>query len=108
MAMNEKQLEELDALSAAATPGPWGVGERERGEWEVVLPIPKPCSVPGVPLAAVRQYARRNGKPDSAFIAAARTAVPALVAEVRRQAAVIAQLKAEFGSITANARSAER
>ena len=68
--MTEQQLADLDALAAAATPGPWEAAHQYAECWSLHGPEANgPDMMP---------------KGDAAFIAAARTAVPALVAEVRR------------------------
>jgi len=73
--MTPQDLDRLDELAAKATPGPWEALE---------------LSMPGEALLrmgaeqsfSTRQVQVRDA--DAAFIAAARTAIPALVAEVRR------------------------
>ena len=74
--MTDADLENLEALAAAATPGPW----------EATGPVEDPVdsivdSDSG--LVASTEESARPGE-DTAFIAAARDAVPALIAEVRR------------------------
>lgn len=70
--MTEQQLAELEALANAATPGPWqpqddiGYGR-------------------GIETLAYNEdVGVLFGEADAAFIASARTAVPKLIAEVRR------------------------
>lgn len=66
--MTEQQLADLDALAAAATPGPWEQIDSRAYSSGTGLQV---CLC-------------NETDADAAFIAAARTAVPALVAEVRR------------------------
>jgi hypothetical protein len=67
--MTNEELTHLDALAAAATPGPWEAFKtiRDYGDVEQLM-----YGDVGMPMA------------DATFIAAARTGVPALVAEVRK------------------------
>lgn len=71
--MTEAQLAELEALSLAATPGPWVVAEHMASRVTMVVAEGHPMAT-GIP----------HVLEDKSFIAAAREAVPALVAEVRR------------------------
>lgn len=66
--MTEQELADLDALAAAATPGPWEQIDSRAYSSGTGLQV---CLC-------------NETDADAAFIAAARTAVPALVAEVRR------------------------
>ncbi len=72
--MTKDELDRLDALANAATGGPWEVGD--------------PYNSRTVSLVAVyglgMEVADTQTERDAAFIAAARSAVPALVAEVKR------------------------
>lgn len=78
-------LDAIRALAEAATPGPWRVGDGgDYFEWEVVI-------APHLPTLELSESA--DGAEDAAFIAAARTAVPALLAEVDRLRGENAQLK---------------
>lgn len=72
--MTQDELDRWEALANAATPGPWVLVDRDiLGGYEVHAP--DDWTVFGY-----------NGpeRTDAAFIAAARDAVPALIAEVRR------------------------
>jgi hypothetical protein len=69
--MTEQELQAIEALAAAATPGPWTVVDED---------YLKPTIIGGDNVGD--GYVIRSA--DAAFIAAARTDVPALVAEVRR------------------------
>lgn len=77
MSTEDFNLNELEALAGAATPGPWGIRrDRETGstfDWLTVVADSGPC-ITGDHLS----------EPDAAFIAAARTAVPALIERVKR------------------------
>lgn len=82
--MSDIDLDRLDALAAAATPGPW----QEDGPWWsnhvsgwVITTGADRNAVAYQPLGWDRLP---TSAADAAFIAAARDAVPALVAEVRR------------------------
>lgn len=68
--MADLDLDEIERLADAATPGPWGV-EPDRNSLDDLV-----MAKIGLVAATARE--------DAAFIAAARTAVPALSAEVRR------------------------
>ena len=92
--MTDERLAELEALCAAATPGPWTpsvdsdrgyVGE-DYGRWW--LPSFKEAPFSVFSLEDKEAQADR----DAAFLCAARTAVPELLAEVRR-------LRAEMGGV---------
>lgn len=75
--MTEEELARLEALAAAATPGPWTERlDETRPDWRRVYGE-------GRDIAYMPPWAT-TVEPDAAFIAAARTAVPKLVAEVRR------------------------
>lgn len=81
-------LDRLDALHAAATPGPWLNAGYERGNGQLVKAgkhLFALCQVYGT---AIPHHAKVMGtgtmSSDAAFIAESRTAVPLLVDEVRR------------------------
>lgn len=82
--LTEEQLAELEALADAATPGPWGV-YHDIDDWydvwaDIAIKGDTRVSGPGI-------YA------DASFIATARTAIPQLIAEVRRLKAKITWLR---------------
>ena len=88
--------EELDAISERAekaTPGPWGE-VAESGEWWLSGPDIYDDAVMSTNDTEISQA-------DVDFIAAARTDVPALVAEVRR-------LRGKLEAATASAEAAEK
>ena len=83
--MTNEELTRLDALAAAATPGPWHTDADTCPEYD------DPAVMAGKQWVCATSYdtlstsiGERDIKADAAFIAAARDAVPALVAEVRR------------------------
>lgn len=77
-------LDALEALAAAATPEPWVVGHNRDGEAWLRFPA-------GGWISAEWRWEH-----DAQFTAAARTAVPALVARVRALEAEVAVLKARI------------
>lgn len=78
--MREEELAELENLSAAATPGPWTYARPTAGRPHfVVADVVSHFIYP----ATDEITHGTRAVDDAAFIAAARTAVPALVAEVR-------------------------
>jgi hypothetical protein len=93
----DEQLAEIEARANAATEPPWFAEQ----DWAM-------RNIPGIHHAVVKKDGRRlntiaiTGEMgeheasalDSAFIAAARTDVPALLAHIRAQAAELAQLRA--------------
>ena len=80
--MTQQELDALKALADAATPGPWEV---EHHSGILVDGVPSTCAV-----LTSQEYDMASfgddlqGYFDAAFIAAARAAVPALIAEVER------------------------
>lgn len=82
--MTESELQELEALAKSATPGPW---ERVFGDGEHFVASPTNGEDNPV-MSNTDFYPAAVTAEDQAFCAAARSAVPALVAEVRRLRAV--------------------
>jgi hypothetical protein len=87
--MSDERLAELDALAAAATPGPWEAVKGETHEdFFQVIDTPTGCEI----IDTENYGCASDPSPDyvffspgnARFIAAARLAVPELVAEVRR------------------------
>lgn len=72
--MTQDELERLEALANSATGGSWQVGDPYDGRTALLV------AVYGMGM----EVADTQTENDAAFIAAARSAVPALVAEVRR------------------------
>ncbi len=90
--MTPEKLAELEALAGKATVGPWNVDESRNGahnqniESAEVVRMDNGKPVAWLHITAWKQD-RRDARPDAHFIAASRTAVPELIAEVRRLAA---------------------
>jgi hypothetical protein len=88
--MSDDELNAIEARANAATPGPWTQGEIAAGD----LPYAGGCFAVEVFGATADPYAvlaECQHEADAAFIAAARTDIPALVAEVRRLRAVLGE-----------------
>ena len=113
--MTDNELDRLDALAQAATPGPWlqGMwsGICERPDHSPPHPGPTECIytqylrtyrevlgyvsvAPDVTLIGGHDQGAWLAPPDAEFIAASRTALPALVAEIRRLRRQLAGLQA--------------
>ena len=75
--MTQQELDALKALADAATPGPWEE-VAESGEWWITSASDETASLYVIPDTWLMNQA------DVDFIAASRTAVPALLAEVER------------------------
>ena len=75
--MTQQELDALKALADAATPGPWEE-VAESGEWWITSASDETASLYVIPDTGLTNQA------DVDFIAASRTAVPALIAEVER------------------------
>lgn len=98
-------LDRIEALANAATPGPWAPSEQTRGgpvtsAWVESLPADTivvdsrgTAFAFGVNVCAVPPFDVDKAAADTAFIAAARTDVPALVAELRAARAEIERLR---------------
>ena len=91
--LTDAQLDEAERLEGAATPGPWTQGDGKNAGIHVVM-VPGACTA-----LACTQYA--NDSKNAAFIAAARTLVPALVREVRDLRASLAIQDRVLGELTA-------
>jgi hypothetical protein len=74
--MTDAELDALEKLAAAATPGPWTIQFTTMSTRVYGPPESFVCGMPAIDDPTV--------EPDAHFIAAAREAVPALIAEVRR------------------------
>lgn len=109
--MNDKQLTELERLAQAATAGPWKADIRGgcvavypaneehvclsgASEWAIHFKMGDQEEAGGTTFARLSQEAADN----AAFIAAARTAVPELVEEVRRLRRFLSLACSEFSS----------
>ena len=91
-AISDERLAEMQARCDAATPGPWFTEETPRSQngWPT-------CSVVAATYRKQNVYVAFGGVAPEAnrrFIAAARTDVPDLIAEVRRQEAALAEIAA--------------
>jgi hypothetical protein len=80
--ITEEKLAELEALAAAATPGPWRVSMSGYSVKSYDADVPIVATPRGGAQATGKQLEHWHANSD--LIAAARDAVPALVAEVRR------------------------
>lgn len=85
--MSDEELDRLERLADGATPGPWD--DRHRGCLRIPIIAPHPARDADWRLIADVRSAGREREANAAFIAAARTAVPELIAEVRRLRAQI-------------------
>ena len=95
MTVTQEHLEQWRALADAATPGPWR-GDTDRGELKyAVLGGDRELVIKVDHKNAESGFVGDNGENDGAFVLAARTAVPALLAEVERLRAENAELHSE-------------
>jgi hypothetical protein len=84
--IDQKRIDELKALCDQATPGPWELNLAEDGiEVGTVFAVDRPLHV----VCFMQYYESGNGEPlidefDAGLIAAARDALPELIAEVER------------------------
>lgn len=76
--MTDEQLAEWERLAAAATPGPWEAIPTVDADFATIKTRGK------LGWMQYHEYDPGIDATDAAFVAAAREAVPALVAEVRR------------------------
>lgn len=81
--MTDEQLKELERLASEATPGPWNWDSYDHVCCPMVRPEDLGNEVCCVSIESQCRYA------DGLFIAASRTAIPALVAEVLRLRAAL-------------------
>jgi hypothetical protein len=81
--MTEQQLADLAARAAAATPGPWEARDQEGPSTLVHSVALKNCTVMHALYAWWQGLGEKEALANAAFVAAAREAVPALIAEVR-------------------------
>lgn len=87
-----ERLAEIEALAAAASPGPWAVTS-----WDLKGVMPLLWAADALPTDQRGPFAHisANDSRDAAFIAAARTVVPELLVEVRRLNGQVEQVAAE-------------
>ena len=92
--MTDARLDDLDRLANGATAGPWyaddGAAEGFDGSWDVCGP--DQCGIASITGTALVARYVRDKEANANFIAASRTAVPELVAEVRRLRAIVDKL----------------
>lgn len=91
--MNEEELQAIEARAAVASPGPWGwdggtlydllAREKRQRIWDAEKGDPLYDADEPEALVLCAEGWLPNKEADKAFIAAARSDVPALVAEVR-------------------------
>lgn len=84
--MTEADLRDIEAVADAATPGPWRLARRVNqrtinGTVTIILS--------GEAVVKLTEEGTLLHNADTAFVAVARSAVPALVAEVRRLRALV-------------------
>ena len=80
--MTQAELDALKALADAATPGPWEV---EQHSGILCNGTPSTCAVLSSSECDMASFGdSEQALADAAFVAAARAAVPALIAEVER------------------------
>ena len=79
--MTDDELKALEALAEKATTGPWSERWLYGALRHINRNVDRDCFIDDADLP---DGARWPGKEDAAFISACRTAVPALIAEVRR------------------------
>jgi hypothetical protein len=102
--LSAERLAGIEALAEAATAGPWCTDS-----WEIYQGTEY---VPGISFW-IGETCRGTSelgqdRADAAFVAAARSDVPALVAEVRRQAARIAELEAQREALAERLRAGQQ
>ena len=73
-------LEKLKALCASATPGPWVHEDNDGGVWWGI--DPEGCEIRVCGCGCLSRDKRERNTANADFIAAARTAVPELIARV--------------------------
>lgn len=98
-------LDQLDALRAAATPGPWHVakaGGIDAGEYDTVIGRGDVDCMSRC-YGGVSTIDGDNLDADAALIAVAITALPALVAELRAHRAAVAAVLAKCGQMETEA-----
>ena len=90
--LTEERLKQIEERAAKATPGPWRFERdftEEVGSWEIRTCVEE-LDDPFLPVACAGHC--EDDTSDAAFIAAARTDVPDLVAEVQKLHSVLTEL----------------
>lgn len=91
--VTEQQIAGWRNIAEAATPGPWSVDE---SPYNFAVFAPHPVESGGTCIAVIDGGLSNDSRHDAAFIAASRTAVPALLAERDALAAEVQQLRAQL------------
>lgn len=99
---DELDLDAIEALANAATPGPWKVHKRE--PWIEYSVNTESGSGPQC-WRPIDEYYNPGAATDAKFIADARAAVPTLIAEVRRLRAALEKI-AVFDGLTVEGETA--
>lgn len=89
--MDEKQLQELERLAQAATPGPWRHSMSGYSVKSNDPDVPIVAAVHGGPVATAKQV--EQWIPNAEFIAAVRDALPALLSTLRARDAACAAMR---------------
>lgn len=102
MRMSDDELAEIEARSAAATPGPWSwsADVEEVDDVYLVAAAEAPDSGPAVEVVRACSYEHVTlvvSEADAAFIARARTDVAALIGEIRRLRKAVGAANADGG-----------
>lgn len=87
--MTDARLDEISALADQATPGPWEIAYDHDDRPDTGQSVQFPTAIG--PFTWIEHPTAREDA-DSVFVAAARTDIPELVAEVRRLRAQVAEL----------------
>lgn len=104
--MTDSDIQRLEALCEKATPGPWRVdaGARQSTAWVEAGTQSEPMTIADCDVLR-RTRGRRSPRPladqcdrDADFIAAARTALPAALAEIRRLKALVKSAESQGSS----------
>jgi hypothetical protein len=78
--MEEERLSQLEALADGVTPGPWSA-VKENGRWSVFAVVANNVLER---VCKISLWTPEVDQREAVFIAAARSAMPELIAEVRR------------------------
>ena len=89
----DEEIADIEALAAAATPGPWVVVRQGEDRWVDTLHDVESCTI------AELQTAPSAREADAAFVAACRAAVPKLIAALRDAREEISQRAETEGSL---------
>lgn len=92
--MTDDELSQIEARANAATPGPWREIRRDDPSCAAEYVIAGADDISVACTSCNGEYCTGMTDADCAFIAAARTDVPALVAEVRRLRDIVERVRA--------------